>query len=152
MKRQAQIVLLLFVLSALLSSCITIHLPAMPTETPSASPAGQTAEEQENPNQPTLATEPSNGANEGQQGESAEPTQQPVETTSTPVPDGIIQGQCAYITGMSMSMDGQTDITFDYVDWLSGNEAERNILRIIPVQQAKISKVREFMKSGISGM
>ena len=30
---------------------------------------------------------------------------------------------CAYITGKSMRMDGQTDIIFDYVEWLSDPEA-----------------------------
>jgi hypothetical protein len=35
----------------------------------------------------------------------------------------FVQEYCAYITGKSMSMDGQTDIVFDYVEWLSDPEA-----------------------------
>lgn len=35
----------------------------------------------------------------------------------------LVQEYCAYITGKSMSMDGQTDIIFDYVEWLSDPEA-----------------------------
>jgi len=33
---------------------------------------------------------------------------------------------------MSMRMDGQTDITFDYVDWLSGDEARKMYLEDHP--------------------
>ena len=34
-----------------------------------------------------------------------------------------VEEYCAYIKGQSMSMDGQTDIIFDYVEWLSDPEA-----------------------------
>ncbi len=34
-----------------------------------------------------------------------------------------VEEYCAYIVGKSMSMDGQTDIVFDYVEWLSNPEA-----------------------------
>lgn len=39
---------------------------------------------------------------------------------------------CAYITAMSMRMDGQTDMTFDYVGWLSGGEAKEKYLEDHP--------------------
>ena len=43
-----------------------------------------------------------------------------VETEESDTNSGT---NCAFITGMSMRMDGGTDITFDYVDWLSGDAA-----------------------------
>lgn len=43
-----------------------------------------------------------------------------------------VEERCAYITGASMRMDGQTDILFDYVDWLSNPEARDQYLIDFP--------------------
>lgn len=60
-----------------------------------------------------------------------EPTPEPTSTPEpTPVPEA--EERCAYITAMSMDMDGRTDITFDYVDWLFGEDARTQYLADYP--------------------
>jgi hypothetical protein len=57
------------------------------------------------------------------------------EMTPEPTPEstpGPTEDSCAYITAISMAMDGQTDITFDYVDWFYGTEAREKYLTDYP--------------------
>lgn len=72
----------------------------------------------------------------------SEPTPEPAAETPEPTPEATPTPEqtpapepaesCAYITAMSMSMDGQTDITFDYVDWLYGEDAREKYLEDYP--------------------
>lgn len=54
------------------------------------------------------------------------------EPTHEPSAEPETEESCAYITAMSMGMDGQTDISFDYVDWLYGEEARTRYLEDYP--------------------
>jgi len=95
----------------LFSSCVVVQMPgeASPTATVS-----QTV----TPAQPS----PSQSAG-GQETNAPLPSASAVEEGTDEGEDAAEEESCAFITGMSMRMDGQTDITFDYVDWLSGDEA-----------------------------
>ncbi len=109
MKKQTALILIVLTAALLLTSCF----PAAPGQpqvtvlTPSPAPSIVPA--------PTIAaTAPATPTL------SASPSPSP-----TPTVTPAAQNSCAYITGISMRNDGQTDIVFDFVDWLSGKEAEK---------------------------
>jgi len=72
--------------------------------------------------------------------EEPEPTPEP---TPEATPPGESEESCAYITAMSMAMDGQTDITFDYVDWLYGEEARTRYLEDYPDAEEEALEIIE---------
>lgn len=49
-----------------------------------------------------------------------------------PGEDGTDEESCAFITAISSRPDGRADITFDYVDWLTGDEARETYLEDYP--------------------
>ncbi len=117
-KRLAAAVLLAVLV--LLSSCAADQLPVESSEAVVASPAGQEEETS------SFASLRAGDTESPQQSETEKPAEEAGEL------DAEIEESCAFITGMSMRMDGQTDITLDYVDWLSGDEARAAYLEDYP--------------------
>lgn len=110
MKRRILLILLAAVTAIALSGCVTIKGEAGQSQEPV-----QTQDIPETTEQDTI------------------PESSPLEEVS-PTAEAQPQSEesCAYITAMSMRMDGQTDITFDFVDWLSGDEALEKYLEDHP--------------------
>lgn len=112
MKKRYILTALIMVLAVPLCSCVSVKIPV---NTPALSP---------------LQTEPMPTP------EVDTPPLPSVILTAAPAtvePEEEASGEsCSYITAMSMCMDGQTDITFDFVDWLSGGEAEEKYLEDHP--------------------
>jgi len=79
--------------------------------------------------------------------EEATDTSEPApEVTPEPTPESTpapAEESCAYITAMSMGMDGQTDITFDYVDWLYGEDARTQYLEDYPDTEEEALEIIE---------
>lgn len=109
MKKRLILTAALIVISILLSSCVMISVPEKERPTPAAA-----------------SKEPAVSAG-------ILPTAEPLPSASLPHTSAdAAEESCAYITGMSMRMDGETDITFDYVEWLSGSAAEQKYLEDHP--------------------
>ncbi len=131
MKKRLILAVALTAISMLLSSCIIISAPereqpsGRPLEEPSLSAVIPTEE-------PLPSASPHTSADD----ELADATDEPADATDEPdVPDetaAAVEESCAYITDLSMRMDGQTDITFDYVDWLTGDKAVEKYLEDHP--------------------
>lgn len=57
----------------------------------------------------------------------------------------FVEERLAYITGQSMAMDGQTDIMFDYVDWLTDPEATTQYLIDFPSPDPSMLETIEYI-------
>lgn len=122
MKKRFVPAALLAAVLLLLSACVVIQMPDSATQTALAS---QTATQ----------AEPSPSVSASAGGEETESPSAPASAeagTADPGEGDAVEESCAFITGMSMRMDGQTDITFDYVDWLSGDEAREKYMEDHP--------------------
>ena len=94
---------------------------------------------------PAVSAEPEEDAPAQESPESTPETAPEATPEPTPEPTSAPEAEesCAYITAMSMAMDGQTDITFDYVDWLYGEQARTQYLADYPDAEEEALEIIE---------
>ena len=127
MTKRLMLAALCLVLVLALSSCINIKVQAPSQE--------ETSVISEKPEKSAVASLPlkTQGAVQDTSEQSAEPS---VVMTEAPVSHedeyDTGEGKYAYINALSMCMDGETDITLDYVDWLYDDEAVEKFMMDYP--------------------
>ena len=119
MKKRIALAVLLAAVLLLFSACVMIQTPVNQTS-PESTPAAQTE----------MRPASSAGVDEDARGNAA--SSGSVETGTMSPGNGVTEESCAYITAISTRPDGGADITFDYVDWLSGDEARQKYLEDHP--------------------
>lgn len=116
MNKKLLVLISLIVAAAMLAACMPVGpaATASPAAAVTSAPAAAASPETPSPAL-TASSTPAPSSPEGTEAPRIR------EDTDIASPDDV---RNAYITGLSMRTDGQTDIIFDFVDWFTGNDAD----------------------------